>query len=63
MFNPNVGPLSTPVIFKRVNRTPDGEGYFTETEVNVFGLDEHGRDRPVFCKWVNVHGTEVFAAR
>lgn len=25
-------------------------------------LDGQGRERPVHCKWVNAHGTEVFTA-
>lgn len=51
----NPGVLRTPVRFIRIDRTNDADGYPTETEVDVFGA-------PVMCKWVNVHGSEVFTA-
>jgi hypothetical protein len=58
----NAGDLRTPVIFKRVDKSPGTNGYKVETEVNVFGKDEQGNDKPMYCKWVNVHGTEVLTA-
>lgn len=51
----NPGELRTPVYFKRITRGRDGEGYPVEAEVNVFG-----EGVSCMCKWVNVHGTEVF---
>lgn len=56
----NPGELRTPVYFKLPDRVRDDEGFWTDTEVNVFGKDELGNDRPCMCKWVNAHGTEVF---
>jgi len=49
----NAGELRTPVRFVRIDRIMDSDGYQTETEVDVL--------RPR-VKWVNVHGSEVFAA-
>lgn len=58
----NAGELRTPVRFYRVERETDGAGFtVSEREVCVFGQDEAGEDRAVRCKWVNAHGTEVFA--
>lgn len=51
----NPGELRTPVYFKRIVRTRDGEGYPVEQEINVFGDGV-----PCMCKWVNAHGLEVF---
>ena len=57
------GELRTLVYFRRAVRRVDGEGYpLTEREEPVFGLDGAGQERPVHCKWVNAHGTEVFTA-
>ena len=63
MHNPKALTLSTPVFFMRVDKVPDDEGYDSETEVNIFGQDEDENEIPVMCKWVNVHGTEVFTAK
>lgn len=49
----NAGELRIPVRFVRIDRTTDADGYPTETETVIL------RTR---CKWVNVHGTEVFTA-
>lgn len=49
----NAGELRIPVRFVRIDRTTDADGYPTETETVIL------RTR---CKWVNVHGSEVFAA-
>ena len=51
----NAGELRTSVCFVRNEKNTDGEGVTTFSEVDVFGC-------PIRCKWVNVHGTEVFAA-
>lgn len=51
----NAGELRTPVYFIKHTKTKDGEGYFTEKDVNVFG-----ENVPCMCKWVNAHGYEVF---
>lgn len=51
----NAGELRTEVYFIRNSRTKDGEGYFTDEEINVFGDGV-----PCMCKWVNAHGYEVF---
>lgn len=51
----NAGELRTKVFFIRNDRTIDDEGFFTDTEVNVFGDGV-----PCMCKWVNAHGYEVF---
>ena len=57
----NPGELKTPVLFMRVERESDGEGFAPETFKNVFGED-FSEDVKVMCKWVNTHGTEVFVA-
>ena len=49
----NAGELRTPIKFIRIERTKDTDGYSRETEVEVLKTN---------CKWVNVHGTEVFTA-
>lgn len=54
--------LQAAVYFKSVKRTTDNEGFPVEKEVNLLGQDETGRDIPARVKWVNAHGTEVFAA-
>ena len=51
----NPGELRTKVYFMKNERTKDAEGFFHDTEVNVFG-----EGVPCMCKWVNAHGTEVF---
>ena len=56
----NPGELRTPVYFRFPSRTKDDEGFFTNTEENVFGKDDLGNDIPCMCKWVNAHGSEVF---
>ena len=56
----NPGELRTPVYFKLPSRTKDPEGCWTDTEQNVFGQNEQGKDIPCMCKWVNAHGSEVF---
>lgn len=49
----NAGELRTAVKFTRIARIKDDDGYPTETEVEVIKTT---------CKWVNVHGSEVFTA-
>jgi head-tail adaptor len=49
----NAGELRTPVRFVRIARGKDADGYPTETETEVIKTN---------CKWVNVHGSEVFTA-
>lgn len=49
----NAGELRTPVRFIRIDRGKDADGYSVEVEVEVLKTK---------CKWVNVHGTEVFTA-
>ena len=49
----NPGELRTPVIFKKVSRTVNANGFPVETEAPVLGGS-------VYCKWVNAHGTEVW---
>ena len=49
----NAGELRTPVKFIRIDRGTDADGYPVEVEVEVLKTK---------CKWVNVHGTEVFTA-
>lgn len=51
----NAGELRTKVYFMKNERVKDAEGFFTDTEVNVFG-----ENIPCMCKWVNAHGYEVF---
>ena len=57
----NAGELRTLVYFRRVVKETDEEGYPRVREETVF-RDGAGREVPVHCKWVNAHGTEVFAA-
>ena len=57
----NAGELRTLVRFRRVIKESDEEGCPRMREEPVF-LDGQGRERPVHCKWVNAHGTEVFTA-
>ena len=57
----NPGELRTPVYFLRIERGTDSEATITETQVSVFA-DDSGKPLPVFCKWVNSHGVEVFEA-
>ncbi len=49
----NAGELRTPISFVRTERGKDADGYPTETEVEVIKTN---------CKWVNIHGSEVFTA-
>jgi hypothetical protein len=49
----NAGELRTPVKFIRIDRGKDADGYSTEIEVEVI---------KTYCKWVNIHGGEVFTA-
>lgn len=49
----NAGGLRTPIKFIRIKRSKDADGYPVEVEVEVLKTK---------CKWVNVHGTEVFTA-
>lgn len=51
----NAGELRTKVYFKKNARVRDSEGFWQDTEVNVFG-----EGMPCMCKWVNAHGYEVF---
>ncbi|MBO6269464.1 MAG: head-tail adaptor protein [Clostridium sp.] len=51
----NPGELRTRVYFKRNQRTLDGEGFWQDEEINIFGDGV-----PCMCKWVNAHGYEVF---
>lgn len=51
----NAGELRTPVFFMKACRKRDSEGFFKDTEENVFG-----EGVPCMCKWVNAHGYEVF---
>lgn len=55
------GELRTLVYFRRVCREADGKGYARQREEVVFA-DHAGGERPIHCKWVNAHGTEVFSA-
>lgn len=58
----NTGELRTLVYFHRVIKESDEEGCPRVREEPVFGYEAPGRERPVHCKWVNVHGSEVFTA-
>ena len=51
----NPGELRTPVVFKRVTRTVNANGFPEETETALYSGSQ------VRCKWVNAHGTEVWA--
>lgn len=55
------GDLRTLVYFRRVRKEADGKGYARQREECVF-VGPDGKERPVHCKWVNAHGTEVFSA-
>jgi len=55
--NANAGELRTPVMFIRIEREDDCEGYPVQTEVNVFG-----EGKSVRVKWVNAHGSDAFIA-
>ena len=58
----NAGELRTAVYFKVIARDYTEKGRPVENEVNLFGQAEDGKDIPVMCKWVNAHGTDVYAA-
>ena len=58
----NAGKLNTPVVFKKKKTNLDKEAYKKQSEESIFGKDENGKDIPVWGKWTNVHGTEVFKA-
>ena len=49
----NPGELRTPVVFKKITRAVNANGFPEETEAALY-------DAPVYCKWVNAHGTEVW---
>lgn len=49
----NAGELRTPIRFVKIKRTKDDDGYPVEVENEVM---------KTYCKWVNVHGTEVFTS-
>lgn len=53
----NAGELNTAVFFVKLVKETDKDGFQVPKEENVFGTD-----LPVYGKWVNVHGTEVFTA-
>lgn len=53
----NAGELRTPITVMSVSKPTDDEGYDSYVETNVFGTGA-----VLMCKWVNAHGTEVFAA-
>jgi hypothetical protein len=53
----NPGELRTPVYFFSTAVNLDDDGYQVGGKENIFG-----ENVPVYCKWVNVHGTETFAA-
>lgn len=55
------GDLRTQVYFRRVLKETNSNGYPRQREEYVF-VDHAGNERPVHCKWVNAHGTEVFSA-
>lgn len=55
------GELRTPVYFRRLIKASGSDGRARQREEYVF-TDGAGQERPVHCKWVNAHGTEVFAA-
>ena len=55
------GELRTVVFFRRLVKWTDGGGSAHQREEAVFP-DGQGGERGVHCKWVNAHGTEVFAA-
>ena len=49
------------VFFRRVLKGTDSGGSAHQREEYVFP-DGQGGERGIHCKWVNAHGTEVFAA-
>lgn len=53
----NAGELRTPVLFMRIDRTNDSEGFPAESEVNIFG-----EGKSIRTKWVNAHGSDAFLA-
>lgn len=53
----NAGELRTPVFFVRLDKKTDEDGVTRNLEINIFGEGVFIR-----CKWINAHGTEVFAA-
>lgn len=59
----NPGELRTPVLFMREVKTVDEDAVTTVEEQCVFGKDENDADIPIYCKWVNVHGYEVWQAK
>lgn len=50
----NPGELRTPVVFRKVTRAINANGFPEETETALFGGEA------IFVKWVNAHGTEVW---
>ncbi len=58
----NAGELRTPIMVFNRTKTNDADGYETETWTNVFGQDDDGNEKTVRCKWINVHGTEIYDA-
>jgi hypothetical protein len=56
----NAGELRTAVVFKRIIRGTNDNGFPVEAEESVFTDDD--RDIPVMCKWQNAHGNEIFSA-
>lgn len=55
------GELRTVVFFRRLVKGTDSGGSAHQREEYVFP-DGQGGEKGIHCKWVNAHGTEVFAA-
>ncbi|MEG1891364.1 MAG: head-tail adaptor protein [Clostridia bacterium] len=53
----NVGELRTQIIIKALEPNMDADGYPTETFTPIYGDGVS-----IGCKWVNVHGREVYEA-
>lgn len=53
----NAGELRTAVFFAKIVKEKDKDGFQEQKKVNIFG-----QGVPIYGKWVNVHGTEVFTS-
>ena len=49
----NAGELRTRVRFLKITKGANANGFATQQTVDIFG-------RPVYCRWVWAHGSEVF---